>query len=102
MNLSLTDLLNKINIQHEKHVFFAFSIVIRRRDLAYCEATNSEMVSYVSGMINTTSCTVMNLSLTDLLNKINIQHQKNVFYAFWIDFRRQDLGTCEATNSGLL
>ena len=99
MNLLLAVLLNKIHLHRPKYVFIEFSIDFQLQDVVYCKATNSELLSQVSKMLKTTSCTVMNFLLAVLLNKMHLHRPKYVFIEFSIEFRRWDLACLEATYS---
>ena len=102
MNFLLTILLNKTRFTASKTRFLAFSIDFCTRNLVYLEATNSGISLQYSNMINTISCTFMNLFHTVLLNKTRFTAPITRFLAFSIDFWTRNLVYHQATNSAIL
>ena len=102
VNLLLVVLLNKTQFTASKTRFLVFSIDFWTRNLVHLKATNTRILLQDSNMINTPSCTVMNLLLTVLLNKTRFTESKTRFLPFSIDFWTRNLVYLEATNSGIL
>ena len=74
MNLLLTVLLNKTRFTPSKTRFFGFLVDFWTRNLVYFEATNSGILLQHRNISETIFCTVVNLLLIVLLNKLATNH----------------------------
>ena len=68
----------KHDLQRPNHVFWRFRSIFGLENLVYLEATNSGTLLQHSNILETTSCTVMNLLLTVLLKKTPVTASKTL------------------------